>query len=110
MKNQSVKQKIVNNPITRLLLGLLVCVAIFIIAQNVTTKLFDLTVADKYFRNLFKGIIASIAVISAYKFFYKFIEKREVTEIATVFGLIAAIILLYINKKQNKFIKPHWKR
>jgi len=34
----------------------------------------------------------------------------EATIQATVFGLIAAIILLYLNKKQNKLINPYWKK
>lgn len=92
MNNQSVKQKILSNPITRLLLGLIVCVVAFILVQNIATKLLDLTVVDKDFRNLFKGIFASIGVIAAYKFFYKFIEKREVTEISTK-GIAKNLIL-----------------
>jgi len=83
MNNQNVKHKLLSNPFTRLLLGLLVCFVAFIIAQNVATKLLESTSLDKDFRNLFKGIIASLAVISAYKFFYQFIEKREITEIST---------------------------
>lgn len=83
MNNQNVKQKFISNPFTRALLGLLVCFVAFILAQNVATKLLELTSLDKDFRNLFKGIIASIAVISAYKLFYRFIEKREVTEISS---------------------------
>ena len=92
MNNQSMKQKIVGNPFTRLVLGILVCVGVFVIAQNIVAKALDLTLLDKDFRNLFKGIIASIAVVFAYKLFYKFIEKREVTEISTK-GIVKNLLL-----------------
>jgi len=82
MENKSVKQKILNSPITRILLGLVVCFAVFIIGQNIASKILAFTPLDKDFRNLFKGIIASILVVSSYKIFYKLIEKREVVEIS----------------------------
>ncbi|MEJ7827225.1 MAG: type II CAAX endopeptidase family protein [Segetibacter sp.] len=82
MKNKSLKQKILRNPFVRIILGLLVCFAAFIIAQNIAAKLLALTGLDKDFRNLIKGIIASIAVIIAYNLFYRKIENREVTEIS----------------------------
>ncbi|MEO5777328.1 MAG: CPBP family intramembrane glutamic endopeptidase [Flavobacterium sp.] len=100
MSNPSLKQKFFSSPFTRVILGLLVCFAAFIIAQNAAAKLLELTTLDKDFRNLFKGIIASIAVIAAYKFFYRWIEKREVTEISTkgiarslLAGLLLGVVL-----------------
>lgn len=82
MENKSVKQKIFGNPFARVIIGLLVCFAVFIISQNIAGKLLSLTGLDNDFRNLIKGIIASIAVIIAYKLFYRKIENREVTEIS----------------------------
>ena len=73
MKTKNVMQKIVNNPIARIVLGLLVCVGVFIISQNIAAKFLALTGLDKDFRNLFKGIIASIAVI------YAVIDRRCIT-------------------------------
>ena len=100
MNNLSLKQRIIANPITRIILGLIVCIALFIIAQNITTKLLDLTIINRDFRNFFKGLIASIAGVGAYKYFYKFIEKREVTEIAikgiaknVVVGITLGVVL-----------------
>ena len=92
MKTKNVMQKIANNPIARIVLGLLVCVGVFIISQNIAAKFLALTGLDKDFRNLFKGIIASIAVIYAYKYFYKFIEKREITEISAK-GIVKNLML-----------------
>ena len=82
MKNKSIKQTLLLHPVVRIILGLLVCFAAFIIVQNVAVKLLGLTGLNKDFRNLIKGIVASVAVIIAYKFFYRKIENREITEIS----------------------------
>lgn len=82
LENKTVKQKIFSNPITRIILGLFVCVGVFIIGQNIVSNILSLTALDKDFRNLFKGIIASVLVISCYKIFYKFLERREIIEVS----------------------------
>lgn len=100
MVNKSINQKIFKNPLTRIILGLLFCFAAFIITQNVASKLLGLTNLDKDLRNLFKGILASIAVIIAYKIFYQKIENRGVTEMSSkgiaknlMFGTLIGVVL-----------------
>lgn len=80
METLTTKQRFFNALLTRILLGLIVCFISFILAQQLAGKLLDLTVADKNLRNLFKGIFSSIAVISAYSYFYSKYEKRAITE------------------------------
>ncbi|MEO6845116.1 MAG: CPBP family intramembrane glutamic endopeptidase [Ginsengibacter sp.] len=92
MENKGIKQKILSDPFARIILGLLVCFAVFIITQNITSRLLALTDLDKDFRNLSKGIIASIAVIAAYKIFYQKIENRAVAEISAK-GIVKNLIL-----------------
>ena len=92
MQDKIVKQKLLQNPFTRIVFGLLVCFAVFIITQNIAAKLIALTDLDKDFRNFFKGIVASVAVIIAYKFFFRKIENREVTEISAK-GIAKNLIL-----------------
>jgi hypothetical protein len=92
MPDKIVKQKLLHNPFVRIVLGLLVCFAVFIITQNIAAKLIALTDLDRDFRNLFKGILASIAVIITYKFFYRKVENREVTEISAK-GIAKNLIL-----------------
>lgn len=92
METITTKQRILNSPITRILLGLLVCFIAFILAQQVTGKLLDLTSLDKNFRNLIKGIIASTAVILAYSSFYRKYEKRKVTEFSNI-GIAKYILI-----------------
>jgi len=100
METITTKQRILNAPITRILLGLLVCFIAFILAQQVTGKVLDLTVADKNMRNLIKGVISSAAVIGAYIYFFRRYEKRAVTEFSSkgiakyvVIGTIIGVLL-----------------
>ena len=92
METITTKQRILNAPLTRILLGLLVCFIAFILAQQVTGKVLDLTVENKNIRNLFKGIISSIAVISAYRYFYRKYEKRAISEFSNK-GMAKCIVI-----------------
>ena len=83
MEPITTKQRILNSPFTRILLGLLVCFIAFIIAQQLASKILDLTSLDKNYRNLIKGILSSAAVISAYIYFFKKYEKRDITEFSS---------------------------
>lgn len=74
------KQKILNFPLTKIILGLLLCFAVFIIAQQVVGKILDVTSIEKNLRNLIKGIIASSIVILTYIYFYRKYEKRAIGE------------------------------
>jgi uncharacterized protein len=74
------KQNILNFPLTKIVLGLIICFTVFILAQQLVGKILDLTTIDKNFRNLVKGIIASSFVILAYIYFYRKYEKREIGE------------------------------
>ena len=75
------KQKFLDSPLVRIILGLLLCVAVFILAQQLVGKILDLTTIDKDFRNLLKGIIASSFVILTYILFYSKYEKRKIGEL-----------------------------
>jgi membrane protease YdiL (CAAX protease family) len=100
MKAITAKQKISNFPLTRIILGLLVCFIAFILAQQLTGKLLDLISLDKNYRNLTKGIVSSAAVILAYSYFYKKYEKRTITEFSNkgmakyiITGVIIGVLL-----------------
>ena len=94
------KQRILNSPLTRIILGLLLCFTVFILAQQLVGKVLDLTTIDKNFRNLIKGIIASSSVILTYIYFYRKYEKREIVEFSgtgilknTILGIIIGTTL-----------------
>jgi len=88
----TIKQKILNFPLTKIILGLLLCFAVFIVAQQIVGKILDLTAIDKNFRNLIKGIIASSFVILTYILFYRKYEKRKIGEFSCK-GLLKNILL-----------------
>jgi len=83
METITTKQKFINFPLTRIILGLIVCFISFIIAQQLAGKMLDLTSLNKNYRNLIKGIIASLAVISIYIYFFRKYEKREIKEFSS---------------------------
>ena len=94
------KQRILNFPLTKIILGLLLCFAVFILAQQLVGKILDLTTIDKNYRNLIKGFIASSFVILSYIYFYRKYEKREIGEFSgkgllknTVLGVLTGTIL-----------------
>ncbi len=86
------KQRFINAPLTRILFGLLVCFIAFILTQQVTGKILDLTVSGKNQRNLIKSIFSSTAVILAYIYFYKKYEKRIITEFSKK-GIVKHILI-----------------
>jgi uncharacterized protein len=94
------KQKILNFPLTRIILGIILCFTVFILAQQLVGKILDLTTIDKNFRNLIKGIVASSFVILTYIYFYRIYEKREIGEFSgkrlfnnTISGLLIGTTL-----------------
>ena len=83
MESITTKRQILNFPLTRIILGILVCFLTFILAQQFASKILDLTPLNKDYRNLVKGIIVSSLVISAYICFFKKFEKRDITEFSS---------------------------
>lgn len=70
------------HPVARIIFGLLVCLAVFIIAQNAAGKILEQLGTGKELRNLIKGLVASTAVVFTYRVFFKWIEKRKVNELS----------------------------
>lgn len=77
------KQKIFNFPLTKIILALIVTMALVIIGQQIISKLLGLTALDRNYRNLIKGILVSVLALTGYILFFKYYEKRKVTELAT---------------------------
>lgn len=92
MESITNKQRILNFPLTRIVLGLLVCFAAFIVAQQFASKILDLTALNRDYRNLTKGIFVSTLVISAYIYFFRKYEKRAISEFSSK-GVIKYIIV-----------------
>ena len=86
------KQKILYFPLTKIILGLLLCFVVFILVQQLVGEILDVTTINKDFRNLIKGIIASSFVILTYILFYRKYEKRKIGEFSSK-GLLKNTIL-----------------
>lgn len=94
------KQKIFNFPLTKIILALIVTMALVIIGQQIIGKLLGLTALDRNYRNLIKGILVSVLALTGYIFFFKYYEKRKVTELATnglaknlIIGILIGVVL-----------------
>lgn len=81
MQTLTTKQKILNFPITKIILGLITCIAVVNITQLVAGKL--LISFDKDYRNLIKGLIVSTLAITTYILFFSKYEKRKISELTT---------------------------
>jgi hypothetical protein len=86
------KQKFLDSPLVRIIFGLLLCFAVFIIAQQLVGKILDVTSINKDLRNLIKGIIASSFVLLTYILFYRINEKRMIGEFSGK-GILKNILL-----------------
>lgn len=83
MQTLTTKQKIFNFPLTKIILALIVTMALVIIGQQIIGKLLGLTTLDRNYRNLIKGVLVSVLALTGYILFFKYYEKRKVTELAT---------------------------
>lgn len=115
MNTKSIKHNILNFPLTKILLGLLVCVGIVAIGQIAIRQVFDLTAVDRDLKRLIEGVLIAILAVSSYYFLFRFYEKRNISELSVnrigrylLFGILLGLVLqsltilvIYIN---NGFI------
>jgi hypothetical protein len=100
MDKKNIGQKILHFPLTKIIIGLLVCVATVSVGQLLVGKLLNLTALDKDIRNLITGFWVAILAIVSYTYLFKFYEKREVTEFSKkgilkslTIGIILGVVL-----------------
>lgn len=91
METLTLKQKIFNFSITKIVLALIVCLVVINLGQQIVGKLLGSTLLDKNFRNLIKGIVVSSLALLSYIIFFKYYEKRDVAELA-VKGIVKNLI------------------
>lgn len=80
MDKKSIGQKILHFPLTKIIIGLLVCGVIVSVGQLLVGKLLNLTSLNKDIKNLITGFVVAILSIVSYTYLFKFYEKREITE------------------------------
>ena len=80
MNNMNIGHKIFHFPLTKIIIGLVVCGVIIGVGQTLIQKALELTSIDKDFKNLIRGIFTAILAIISYTYLFKLYEKREITE------------------------------
>lgn len=77
MDKKSIGQKILYFPLTKIIIGLIVCGVIVSVGQLLVGKLLNLTELDKDIKNLINGIVVAILALVSYVTLYKFYEKEK---------------------------------
>ena len=96
MNKKNIGQKILHFPMTKIIIGLIVCGGIVGIGQTLIQKKLDLLSFDKDMKNLIGGIFVAILSIISYTYLFKFYEKRKITEFsknAIIKNLMIGIVL-----------------
>ena len=69
-------------PLTKIIIGLVVCVGLMVLIQVIAGKILPETSLSKDYRNLVKGIIVSATIIGTYSLLFRFYEKRRISELS----------------------------
>jgi hypothetical protein len=80
MNKKNIGYKILHFPLTKIIIGLVVCVVIIGVGQALIQKVLELTNIGKDFKNLIGGIFTAILAVISYTYLFKLYEKREITE------------------------------
>lgn len=87
-------------PLTKIIIGLLVCGVIVSVGQLLVGKLLDLSALDKSIKNLITGLVVAILAIVSYTYLFKFYEKREIKELSKIglfknltIGIVLGVLL-----------------
>ena len=76
----NIGQKILNSPLTKIIIGFIVCIGIVRVGLIGIQKLLELTSMPKDFKNLIGGLFVATLAIISYCYLFKLYEKRKITE------------------------------
>ena len=100
MDKRNIGQKIFYFPLTKIVIGLIVCGGIVGVGQTLIKKLLEVTSIDRDLENLIGGTFVAILSIISYFYLFKFYEKRKITEFSKngiiknlTVGIILGVIL-----------------
>lgn len=77
---KNIGQKILYFPLTKIIIGLIVCGGIVAIGDILLTYAFNLINIDKDLKDLITGIFLAVLIIISYTYLFRFYEKRKITE------------------------------
>jgi len=81
MTNDHMK-KILAHQLSRIFIGLFICIAIYVAVQYGAGKVCELAGLGKDLRGLITGILACVAVIIVYRRFFGWVENRSISELS----------------------------
>jgi membrane protease YdiL (CAAX protease family) len=100
MDKKSIGQKIIHFPLTKIIIGVLVCGVVLSVGKLVMGKILDLTALDVSIKSLVTALVVAVFAIVSYTYLFKFYEKREVTEFSKkglfkslTFGIVLGTVL-----------------
>ena len=100
MDKKSIGQKIIHFPLTKIIIGVLVCGVVLSVGKLVMGKILDLTALDVSIKSLVTALVVAIFAIVSYTYLFKYYEKREVTEFSKkgllkslTFGIVLGVVL-----------------
>jgi len=80
MEKKKIGQKILYSPLTKIVIGIIVCAGVVVVGQILIQQLLNLIVINKDTKNLIEGICVAILAVISYSVLYKIYEKRKITE------------------------------
>ncbi|RIJ37037.1 CPBP family intramembrane glutamic endopeptidase [Pontibacter oryzae] len=100
MSKISLGQKALHFPLTKIIVGLIVCLAIIRVGQPLVDKILELTSINSDLAKLIRGVIVAILAIVSYSYLFKHYEQREITEFSKnnlfknlILGLTLGVVL-----------------
>ncbi len=82
MNEKSICKKILYFPLTKIIIGLIICVVFISVGQSLIRKLLTPIALGKDTKDLITGIIVAVLAIFSYIILFKFYEKRKITELS----------------------------
>lgn len=107
MSKKNIGLKILHFPLIKIIIGFIVVAGIVGIGQSLIKKTLDLIDVDKDLKNLIGGAFVAILAIISYMYFFKFYEKRKITEFSKngiLKNLIIGVILGAVLQSLTIFI------
>jgi membrane protease YdiL (CAAX protease family) len=100
MDKKSIGQKIIHFPLTKIIIGVLVCGVVLSVGKLAMGKILNLTALDVSIKSLVTALVVAVFAIVSYTYLFKFYEKREVTEFSKkglfkslTFGIVLGVVL-----------------
>lgn len=75
-----IRKKVLTSPLTKIVIGLIICLGTISLGQLAIRKLLELTNLDKDLKRLIGGVSVALLAILSYCYLFRFYEKRKITE------------------------------